>query len=323
MTDTGSGDNSSRPEEIDLSGVAPLRRAETRRRIEAIRAYLNIPSPSRADRVVHAQSLGIGVQQFMLLVKAWLEHGEAVATGKAGANAGAARGVRRRGLPPETRAAAESALRALPTSASHREAIAAVQEACRSQQTRPPSNSMVSYLRMGLRGTANGGPRLLVGRATASMPIIIGDALSLPEVALAVEERSGTIRAAAIIDCTTGRPPEWFEGEVKRAVKEVDGPVTIGIDDDVIVAAVPDPQVVSRFKAGRMLAKAIGRNVGGVRLTYGPLASRDPKRALRAKEDEPLDMAEAVTVLSAEVVAHNASRTSFPVKGRHEQAAVT
>ena len=72
-----------------------------------------------------------------------------------------------------------------------------------------------------------------------------------------------------------------------------------------------------------MLANAFGRNVCGVRLTYGPLASRDPKRALRAKEDEPLDLAEAGAVLSAEVAAHNASRTSFPVKGRHEQAAVT
>ena len=315
MADTGSGDNSSRPGEIDLSGVAPLRRAETRRRIEAIQAYLNIPSPSRADRAVHAQSLGIGTQQFMLLVKAWAAHGEAVAIGKAGANAGAARGVRRRGLPAATRAAAESALRALPTSASHREAIAAVQAACRRLKTRPPSNSMVSYLRMGLRGTADGGPRLLVGRATALMPVITGDALALPEVALAVEERSGTIHAAAIIDCTTGCPPEWFEAEVKRAVKEVDGPVTIGIDDDVIVAAVPDRQVVSRFKAGRMLAKAIGRSVGGIRLTYGPLASRDPKRALRAKEDEPLDLAEAATVLSAEVAAHNATRASFPVTG--------
>lgn len=309
MTDTGSGSVPSRLPDIDLSGVAPLRRAETRRRIGAIRAYLQIAEPSDADRAAAAASIGLGVQQFMSLVRAWTIHREATAIAKAGANAGAPRGVRRRGLPAATRAAAEQALRDLPASATHREAIAAVQAACRRRRTRPPSNSMISYLRMGLRrsgGSAKGKPGLLVGRATAALPIQTDGNLALPEIALAVDQASGAIVAAAIVDCAN-RPPARFVTAVRKAAAEMTGSMTLGSDDDAIAELLPTHRTVSRFTAGRLLAKTIGRRIGGVRLTFGPLASTDPNRAIRAKADEPLHPEEAAMVLQAGVDAHNAS----------------
>lgn len=316
MTDTGSGGDPTRPREIDLSGVAPLRRPETRRRVEAIRAYLGIDEPNDADRAAAAAGIGLGVQQFLSLVRAWTVHGEAVAIAKAGANAGAARAVRRSGLPPATRAAAENALQALPPFATHKEAIAAVQAACRRRRTRPPSDSMVSYLRMNLRRageTADGTPGLLIGRATAALPTVANGALALPEVALAVDGRSGAIVAAEFVDGTTGHPPASFAAAVQKAATTATGPVTLGSDDDAIAGSLPNARTVSRFTAGRQLARAIGRTMGGIRLTYGPLASTDPKRALRAKADEPLDPREAANVLENAVADHNAARSGARV----------
>lgn len=316
MTDTGSGSVPSRLPDIDLSGVAPLRRAETRRRIGAIRAYLQIAEPSDADRAAAAASIGLGVQQFMSLVRAWTVHGEATAIAKAGANAGAPRGVRRRGLPAATRAAAEQALRDLPASATHREAIAAVQAACRRRRTKSPSDSMVSYLRMGLRrlgGSSNGMTGLLIGRATAALPIRTGSHLALPELALAVDQGSGAVVAAAIVDGATRRPPAGFVTAVRRAAAETPGSVIVGSDDDAIAQVLPAQSTVSRFTAGRLLAKAIGRGIGSVRLTFGPLASTDPTRAIRAKADEPLSPEEAAMVLKAAVTTHNAQIHSATV----------
>jgi hypothetical protein len=315
MTDTGSGSAPSRLPHIDLSGVAPLRRAETRRRVGAIRAYLQIPEPTDADRAAAAASIGLGVQQFMSIVRAWTIHGEATAIAKAGVNAGAPRAVRHRGLPAATRAAAEDALRALPRSASHREAIQAVQAACRRRRTRPPSDSMVSYLRMRLRrsrGSSNGMTGLLIGRATAALPIQTKGDLALPEIALAVDQASGTIVAAAIVDGETRRPPASFVTAVRKAAAEINGSITVGSDDDSIGELLSDHRAVSRFTAGRLLAKAIGRGIGGVRLAFGPLASTDPSRAIRAKADQPLDPEEAALVLHAGVAAHNALLAAGP-----------
>lgn len=311
MTDTVSASDQTRPRQIDFRGVAPLRFAETRRRIKAIRSYLGIAAPTDDDRVAAAASIGIGVQQFMSLVRAWAVHGEAVAIAKAGANAGSPRAARRGGLPQASRDAAEGALLALPPSATHKDAIAAVHAACRRRRTRVPSDSMVSYLRMNLRRsgeTADGERGLLIGRATAALPTVTNGNLSLPEVALAIDGRSGTIVAAGIVDGATGRPSASFTAAVLKAAGRTTGVVTVGYDDAAIAASIPNARTVSRFTAGRQLARVLGRKLGVVRLAYGPLASTDPRRALRAKADEPLDPSETADVLANAVADHNAAR---------------
>lgn len=313
MENADIGDGSPRANDIDLSRVSPLRRAEVSRRIETILDYLRLPTPSDADRAAAAGALGIGAQQFMNLVRAWVAHGEAVAIAKAGANAGAARSPRRRGLPPATRVAAEDALRKLPATASHKEAITAVRAACQRRRTRPPSDSMVSYLRLELRrtaGSADGPEGLLVGRAIAGMPVLGDSGLELPEVALAVDTRDGTVLAVAVVDHNAKSPSAHFENAVRAHAERRNGPVTIGTDDEGLATTLPGSRIVSRFKAGRLLARTVGRGIGGVRLTYGPLASTDPERQLRAKADAPLDLADAKAAIAAAVATHNATRAT-------------
>lgn len=312
MKNADIGGEPPRSHDIDLSRVAPLRRAEVRRRISVIRRYLDIVKPSEADRAAAANALGIGVQQFMNLVRAWAAHGEAVAIAKAGRNAGASRSPRRRGLPLATRTAAEGALRDLPRSASHKEAIAAVRAACQRHRTRPPSDSMVSYLRLELRRKsppADGAAGLLIGRAIASLPVLTGTEMALPEVALAIDLSDGTVVAAAIVK-SDGAPLRHFALSVAEAAAGKSGAVTVGADDQALAATLPGSQTVSRFAAGRQLAKAIGRGIGAVRLTYGPLASTDPRRQLRAQADAPLSMADAEAAITTAVTIHNSARAT-------------
>lgn len=298
--------------DIDLSGVAPLRRAETRRRIEVIRKYLGIAKPSATDREAAANDLGIGTQQFMNLVRAWSLNGSATAIAKAGANAGDSRPPRNRGLPPSSRAAAEEALRGLPVSASHKAAIAAVHAICELNGTRPPSDSMVSYLRLAVRrsgAVATEEPGVVIGRATAALPMIgLGD-MTLPELVMAVSKADGSIISVALI--RPGDPaPDGFAASARARDLARLGSVTIGADDETLAAAFPNAEIVSRFTASRLLARLIGRGIDRVRLTYGPLASTDPNRSLRAKADAPLDRREAIDTVIAALNAHNSARNA-------------
>lgn len=301
-------------QDIDLSGVAPLRRAETLRRIQVIRDYLGIAEPTPNDRKTAAESLGIGTQQFTNLVRAWRLKGSAMAIAKAGAKAGAPRPPRKRGLPPSTRAAAEDALRRLPASAKHSEAIAAVQSLCRERGTRPPSDSMVSYLRLAVRqsgAAADGDPGIVIGRAVLALTMLDGDRLVLPELALAVSTRDGRVIVAAILD-EGAAPPRRFQEAVSAYAASIEGPVNVGVDDEAICTGLPRPKVVSRFVAGRLLAKAIGRGINGLKLAYGPLASTDPTRPLRAKADAPLDRGEILDTLGMALSEHNTARDAPP-----------
>lgn len=229
---------------------------------------------------------------------------------KAGANAGEARRPRKRGLPLSTRAAAEDALRGLPASASHKAAIAAVHAMCERRRTRPPSDSMVSYLRLAVTrsGTVAGGdPGLVIGRAIAALPMLELGMMTLPEIVVTVSNADGSIIAAALLVPGEPAPAELATAAIGRD-PPMRGPVAIGADDEALAATFPNAEIVSRFAAGRLLSRLIGRGVDRVRLSYGPLASTDPKRTLRAKADAALDRREALASLTAAIRAHNATR---------------
>lgn len=57
---------------LDLSGVSPTRRLQTRRRIEIIRDYLQIERPAKADVVDAAALIGVRPYRFKRMVKIWL-----------------------------------------------------------------------------------------------------------------------------------------------------------------------------------------------------------------------------------------------------------
>ena len=71
-----------------MTGVDPLRLGEVRRRVAVVKSYLALEEPTDAHRKDHAEQLGLSVNQFLALVRAWREHGRAVAMSGAGAAKG-------------------------------------------------------------------------------------------------------------------------------------------------------------------------------------------------------------------------------------------
>ena len=63
-------------EELDMSGVDPLRYAEMRRRIAVINEFVAIEHTPKAVREAFAARLGIGEKQFMRLVATWRALGD-------------------------------------------------------------------------------------------------------------------------------------------------------------------------------------------------------------------------------------------------------
>lgn len=58
----------------NLDQVDPERRAEVARRIAVLDRYLAIVSPDRADDAAHAEAIGVGIGQFMRLIRIWRRH---------------------------------------------------------------------------------------------------------------------------------------------------------------------------------------------------------------------------------------------------------
>lgn len=308
----------------DLTEVDPLRLAEVRRRIEVIEAYLAAGDHGPEARLEAARRVGVGPPQFMNLVRAWQAGRTPGALSSAGGRVSKPRGVRAGGLPPTTREAAEEALKRLPADASHKDAVAAVFRLCDRRRTRRPSTSMVAYLRKSIRqriAARGGSTDIVVARAVAALPVEARDRLLLPELALAVRIGDGAVLAAGV-DLGDGMPAGF--GRALTRLNAGGATVTSGPDDaaaaDAILAA--RHRSVSRFSAGRLLAKALGGGIGSVALGYNPRSSLTPASLLQADADRPLTRLDAVDVLTTALAEHNSRRELAPPRlaVRHQTA---
>ena len=86
--------------ELDLSGVAPMRWQEVRRRVTAVREYLELAQPTVSDREAAAGKVGLSLDQFERLMRSWRIHSDPARLDGAGSLARARRN-RSDGLPSE------------------------------------------------------------------------------------------------------------------------------------------------------------------------------------------------------------------------------
>ncbi len=115
-------------DDLDMSGVDPLRINEVRRRVAVVKSYLTLTGPTDADKNTHAVQLGLSVNQFLALVRAWREHGRAVAISGAGAAKGTPRPNGRRNLPVASKKAAQDVIATLGPEVSLVETVRLVKE---------------------------------------------------------------------------------------------------------------------------------------------------------------------------------------------------
>ncbi len=298
-------------EELDMSGVDPLRRAEVRRRVGVIKDFIAIARPNDDDRKKHADRLGLSVGQFLALVRAWKEYGRASAISGSGSTRGGKRKTGPRHLAEEVKLAAREAIAVLDSNLTLAQTVAAVNEALTAKGLKPPSRSTIWNMVMESRRHGVGSTDnhvVLVSRCWIRLPIAAPDGtISYPELVLAVRHSTGAIIAAAMSST------EQVAVRIAAAVLDPACDCEIRVENALADAFELAGARVTRLLShnGRIeLARALGRGFGQVRIIYQPVRALDPADILRNSKDQPLTMEDAYGVVTGLLLRHNAERHS-------------
>lgn len=297
----------------DMTGVDPLRMAEVRRRVAAIKSYIALPAPDDRARRRHAKSLGLSVNQFLALVRVWRETGRANAVSGSGASRGTLRPKGPRNLPTESKEAARAVVRSLGADVSHVDAVAAVEARCKTLGVRAPSRSTVWNMVMAARrdaGARDGADGLVLSRCHAKLPVEHPGGVAYPSLLLLVDAAKGTVLVAAMdedetaLDTLADALPE--HAAAREIVIDADLATTLGaVDSDMV-------RVVKPSAARTATARALGRGFGSIELIYQLSRAVRPERTLRSRKDRPLSLADARGVVLEQLSVHNRARGAGP-----------
>lgn len=305
-------------DEPDLAGIDPARLPEVRRRLRLVRGYI-AGRRTAAERASAAAELGVSVGQFMRLVRAWLEHGEAKRLHGAGRPQGQPRRSDR--MTPAVRAVLEEALKRTGPTTRAADLLADVRSHCRTLDLDPPAGSTVHCHLQRSRET------------TGAIPEIPAAIVVAPcQLRFAVRSAESVGRATALIAATQ---PKGF---VVAAVIGMDGEtpaslsaVTDGIAAHSTAGAARRPvlvhpralggaatadratiDVAPSGSAGLALSAMLGGRLGTLRIVFGAQSDRDLRQQGRSRLNRPVPLADAGLALAAAVDAHNAARGGTP-----------
>lgn len=307
---------------IDMSGVDPMRYAEMRRRVSAVRSFLDIETPEDADRVRYAVELGLSVNQFLALVRTWREHGRASAISGSGASKGAPRPGGRRNLPTSSKAAAIEVIAASASETSLVEIVRLVRERCEALRVVAPSRSTIWNMVMSARRARNAeGVRdhVLVSKCHVKLPMTTETGIDFPELILAVDMATGTILAGVMSAEPNGAL------KIAAAIRSSGTRKPVLADTDLtptltaLIGARVTPMKPSAARTDT--AKVLGRGFGTLELIYQRSRSISPADMLRSRKDEALSADDVRLVVADQIAAHNTRRedtASLDPRGGYE-----
>jgi hypothetical protein len=297
-------------EDLDLSEIDPLKWAEVRRRADAVKRFLAIPTPSAADREHYAGLLGLGAQQFSNLVKAWVAHSRATALSPGEGKAHRASRSKAGGVPPIARSAAREIISKMGPETPLSTLMDAIRRRCADLGVPPPSRGTVWLLVVEARGQPDGREEptsIVVGRAFMRLPVRVGTKVDFPEVLIAAEAPTGRVIEAAM--ARNFNDPKI--GGIAAAISHRKGnTLPVYVDEEVEAALrlqignVAPTEAVTRTRAARMLAEVLGRNLGRIELAYRPLKVR-PATVMQSGRDRPLSLPDAQLALQIACERHN------------------
>ncbi|MDR6115058.1 MULTISPECIES: hypothetical protein [unclassified Sphingomonas] len=296
-------------EELDMSGVDPLRRAEVRRRIGVIKDFIGIAKPNDADRKSHADRLDLSVGQFLALVRAWKEYRRPSAISGSGFTKGKERRTGPRHLAAEVKRAARHVVAGLDAALTLNQTVAAVNDALAEQGLNAPSRSTIWNMVMDARRdrvVKTADDVVLVSRCWIRLPIAASDgAMSYPELVLAVRPSTGAIIAASM--GTDEQVPARMAAAVLEVARDAEIRVENALADPFELAGARVTRLLSH-NGRRELARALGRGFGQMRIVYQPARAVDPAEVLRNTKDQPLTAKDARDVVADLLLRHNAAR---------------
>ncbi|WP_294235161.1 hypothetical protein [uncultured Sphingomonas sp.] len=301
-------------EELDMSGVDPLRRAEVRRRIAVIQDFIAIAKPNDVDRKGHADRLELSVGQFLALVRAWKEYRRPSAISGSGFTRGKERRTGPRHLAAEVKRAAREVIASLDADLTLKQTVAAVNDALAAQGLKAPSRSTIWNMVMDARQhvvVETDDDVVLVTRCWIRLPIAAPDgAMSYPELVLAVRPSTGAIIAASM--GTDDQVPARMAAAVLEVARDAEIRVENALADPFELAGARVIRLLSH-NGRRELARALGRGFGQMRIVYQPVRAVDPVAVLRNSKDRPLTAEDARDVVGDLLLDHNAARQAVEV----------
>ncbi|WP_068083461.1 hypothetical protein [Novosphingobium rosa] len=287
-------------DELDLSGVDAMRRPEVRRRVGVVRDYLNIVAPTEMDLRRHADLLGLSINQFKALVRAWRVHQSPAKMAGSGAHRGSPRRANRISVPKAAKEAAARVIDEMGPDAPFVRINEAVVSHCKELGAAPPSRSTLWNMVMVSRKQPHGGEEgLVVGSCAVRLPMRQDGAIVMPMLGLAVRADDGAIVAASL------GPADWhgFTAGISGSGLAVRVDAAL-IGTDPIDGVTPIPSTAARSALSRIL----GRGIDDVRLVYLTGKAIAPERLLKTRQDSPLTLADVREVVAGAIARHNQSR---------------
>lgn len=292
---------------LDLSGVAPLRWAETRARVATIESFIAIEYPTEAERLEHASRLGLGKTQFLGLVRAWKAHGTAVSL---------AGTVRERASRHHWRSISERRERIMAETLDRLgpdvklvQATKAIEDAFGAEGLVSPSRQTIWRRLMAVRavrGSASGAGDVIVAKCFLELPTLVDAETILPSLVLAADAVDGMILAWAIgfdqVDINA----------INDVLRTMEPGTVVTAEDRLGIASVDLPgqlQITTHGTARRILARVIGKRLGQLGLRYGA-GGKCADRLLTAKSDQALSIGDAAIVIDEAIREHNLRRAA-------------
>jgi len=259
-------------EKVDLTGVHPVRRAETLRRIAVIKSFIALGRSTRADADHHAALLGIGYNHFFVLLRAWLEHGRASALPGAKKRLRLVHEHQLRRLDPAIERIVSEIIEEDGAFCRLTRILDAIRERCRMGGLAPPTGKAVRPRLEEARRTATvpnaDGRTIVIGRALTDVPVLVREGLMEPAL-LVVSIHVQTRRVLAWEVGSPSNPPP-ADGVLINTLRSM----STGTPRDLRISLPSD------IERERLMAAVRAAGLAGITWLSGAAHPRDNPNAL-------------------------------------------
>lgn len=297
-------------DDLNLSGIDPLKWAEVRRRAGAVKEYLTLKNPSAADRERLGATLNIGAHQFANLIKAWVAQRDASVFAP-GLRSQRQSRSKRGGVDPRAREIAREVFAEIGADARISRFVEIVGRRCAAVGVAPPSRSSLWLLASESRSKGEDDDNgVIIGRAHLRLPVKFDEGVTFPEVVVAVDYPTGRVIDAVFAESAGDFDVERLAASIAGSIRS--GSVTVQANDadaDRLVPFLPENCTIDRLLPtlpSIKLSKTIGGKVGRIKLSYRPLKVR-PATVMQSGRDEAPGLADAKLALELACRSHNAA----------------
>lgn len=294
-------------EELDMSGVDPLRYDEVRRRVAVVKEYMALPLPTDQDQKAHGARLGLSANQFKALVRVWRDYGSAAKMSGSGAHRRGTRAPNRLAVDPRAKEVAAQVITELGSTATVAKVSSLVGTRCEALGLTPPSDSTIWNMVRAKRQTGDSGvDGIVIGTCMIQLPMAMPGGLAQPMLTVAVRAEDKAIIAASL------QSADWQSAAVTIAASTQPG-TRVRVDKDLLslkraasIAKCVEP--VPAAKARSAMSRILGFGIDDLPLIFRPSKAVSPERLLTTKVDRPLSPQDVRTIVMAAVARHNAAR---------------